>query len=72
MKKLILIYLLSTVTLFAQESQKKRADKYFKIASFAKAAEAYSNLLEEGNTTVEVLKKAADSYYYISEFEKAS
>ena len=72
MKKLILIYLLSTATLFAQESQKKRADKYFKIASFAKAAEAYSNLIKEGNTTVDILKKAADSYYYISDFEKAS
>lgn len=72
MKKILFIYLITTITVFAQDSQIKKADKYFKIASFEKSAEAYSNLIADGNTDFLVLKRAADSYYYISNFEKAA
>ncbi|VXC16740.1 Flagellar motor protein MotB [Flavobacterium sp. 9AF] len=72
MKKIIFIYIITTFSLFAQNNELKKADKYFKIASFAKAAEAYSSIIENGNKSVAVLKKAADSYYYISDFDHAA
>lgn len=72
MKKIIIIYFLASVSLFAQESQLKKANKYFSIAFFEKSATLYSNLIEEGNKDLLVLKRAADSYYYISDFEKAT
>ncbi len=71
MKKIIIIYFLATISLFAQESQLKKANKYFSIASFEKSAALYSTLIEDGNTDLLVLKRAADSYYYISNFENA-
>ncbi|NHN26868.1 OmpA family protein [Flavobacterium jejuense] len=71
MKKIVIIYFITTLSIFAQESQLKKANKYFKIASFEKSAEAYAALISDGNTDPLVLKKAADSYYYISDFEKA-
>ena len=63
MKKIILIYFLATLSSFAQDSQLKKANRYFKIASFEKAAETYSSIIVNGNTSPLVLKKGADSYY---------
>ena len=72
MKK-ILVYsiLLHSAFAFAQSSQMKKADKLYHSASFEKAAETYSEILEVENNTL-ALKKAADSYYFISNFEKAA
>ena len=72
MKKIIIIYFLASVSLFAQENQLRKANNYFLTASFEKAATTYSSLISEGNTDPLVLKRAADSYYYISDFENAA
>ncbi|WP_445721809.1 OmpA family protein [Flavobacterium sp.] len=72
MKKILYIYLLATISVFAQESQIKKADKYFSKASFEKSAQLYTTLISEGNSDSKILKKGADSYYFISDFKKAS
>jgi outer membrane protein OmpA-like peptidoglycan-associated protein/tetratricopeptide (TPR) repeat protein len=71
MKKFIFLFILSTISIYAQEGQSKKADKYFATASYAKSAELYSALIKENNVNPSILKKAADSYYFISNFEKA-
>lgn len=71
MRKLFLYILFAYSTIgFCQDSQIKKADKYFQIAAYEKAAEAYSEILEE-NKSPKILRKAADSYYFTSNFEKA-
>lgn len=71
MKKLIFLFILSTVGIYAQEAQLKKADKYFATASFNESAELYATIIKEGNTDQQILKKAADSNYFISDFAKA-
>ncbi|HLF50945.1 OmpA family protein [Flavobacterium sp.] len=71
MKKIIFLFILSTISIYAQEGQLKKADKYFASASYIKSAELYATIINEGNTDPLVLKKAGDSYYFVSNFEKA-
>lgn len=72
MKKLYIIALLTSFSVFAQESQIKRAEKFYATADYTKAAELYSKLITDENTDPQLLKRVADSYYYISNFEKAA
>lgn len=70
MKKLIFLFILSTLSIYAQDSRKK-ADKYYTTANFEKAAEAYASIVNQGTTDVEIIKRAADSFYFVSKFESA-
>jgi peptidoglycan-associated lipoprotein len=71
MKKIIYLFILSSIGIYAQEGQIKKADKYFASASYVKSAELYSTLIKDDNNDPSILKKAADSYYFISSFAKA-
>ena len=66
----MLVFSLACLTLsFGQDSEKRldRADKYFQMKAYVKAAELY----EDKEPTQKVLQNLADSYYYNSSMQKA-
>ena len=71
MKKIIFLFIVCSINIYAQEGQLKKANQYFTSASFAKSAESYASLIKEENLDLLILERAGDSYYYISNFEKA-
>ena len=71
MKKIIYLFIVCSINIYAQEGQLKKANQYFTSASFAKSAESYASLIKEENLDLLILERAGDSYYYISNFEKA-
>ncbi|MDX6745710.1 OmpA family protein [Polaribacter sp. PL03] len=74
MKKTIqitIVLLFSSLTIFGQTKETKRADTYFENLSYATAAERYKKLAEE-NPTEHVLKRLGDSYYENVYMQKAS
>ena len=74
MKKTIqitIVLLFSSLTIFGQTKETKKADTYFENLSYASAAEAYKELAEE-NATEHVLKRLGDSYYFNVKMKEAS
>ncbi|WP_223267270.1 OmpA family protein [Polaribacter sp. IC073] len=74
MKKTIqitIVLLFSSLAIFGQTKETKKADTYFENLSYASAAEAYKVLAEE-NTTEHVLKRLGDSYYFNVKMQEAS
>jgi outer membrane protein OmpA-like peptidoglycan-associated protein/tetratricopeptide (TPR) repeat protein len=74
MKKLyilILISVLGTSVLKAQNEDTKRADKYFERLEFVNAAKEYLKLAESEKANAYVFTKLADSYYFIYDVENA-
>ena len=65
--QIILLFLLSASTfLNAQESvvySKKQANHFFKQANYAKAAEAYSQLIKDNNTNIKLNYKLGVSLF---------
>lgn len=64
-KTLLLITLMSSFCLTAQNNNTKKADKHFSRLEFVKAAESYSKLVDDGKADAYVYGKLADSYYNI-------
>lgn len=74
MKKTIqitLVLLFSSLTIFGQTKETKKADTYFENLSYVDAALAYEKLAEE-NATEHVLKRLGDSYYLNVEMQEAN
>ena len=74
MKKTIqitIVLLFSSLTIFGQTKETKKADRFFENLSFVKASEEYKKLAEE-NPTEHVLKRLGDSYYNNVYMQKAS
>ncbi|MUU79221.1 PD40 domain-containing protein, partial [Winogradskyella endarachnes] len=70
-KTLLLITLMSSLCLTAQNSDTKKADKYFARFEFVKAAESYNKLVENGKADAYVYGQLAESYYNIFDTESA-
>lgn len=49
----------------------RKADKFYATASYAEAAELYSQAISQGQENVTVLTKAADCYFFMSKYEQA-
>lgn len=64
-KTLLFIALMSSLSLTAQDSNTKKADKQFSRFEFVKAAESYNKLVENGKATPYVYAQLAESYYNI-------
>ncbi|RNC88049.1 MAG: cell envelope biogenesis protein OmpA [Winogradskyella sp.] len=63
LKSLVIITLLSSLSLTAQNSKTKKADKQFNQFQFVKAAKSYEKLIENGNGDTYVYTQLADCYY---------
>ena len=70
-KTLLLIALVSSFCLTAQNSNTKKADKHFARFEFVKAAESYNKLVEDGKADAYVYGQLAESYYNIFDTEAA-
>lgn len=70
-KTLLLIALISSFCLTAQNSNTKKADKQFARFEFVKAAESYNALVEDGKADAYVYGQLAESYYNIFDTEAA-
>jgi outer membrane protein OmpA-like peptidoglycan-associated protein/Tol biopolymer transport system component len=64
-KTLLFIALVSSLSLTAQDSNTKKADKQFARFEFVKAAESYSKLVDKGEGTPYIYGQLAESYYNI-------
>ncbi|ARV09815.1 cell envelope biogenesis protein OmpA [Winogradskyella sp. PC-19] len=62
-KTLFFIALMSSLSLTAQNSSTKKADKQFERFLFVKAAESYNKLVEDGKGDAYVYGRLAESYY---------
>jgi outer membrane protein OmpA-like peptidoglycan-associated protein len=74
MKKAIQItavLLFTSLTIFGQTKETKKADIHFENLSFLRASEAYKELAEK-NPTEHVLKRLGDSYYANVDMKNAS
>lgn len=65
LKTLLFITLMSSLSLTAQNSNTKKADKEFERFEFVKAAESYNKLVENGKGDAYVYAQLAESYYNI-------
>ncbi|WP_296313047.1 OmpA family protein [Winogradskyella sp. UBA3174] len=65
LKTLLLITLMSSLCLTAQNNDTKKADKQFTRYEFVKAAESYKKLVEKGKADTYVYGQLAESYYNI-------
>jgi len=65
LKTLLLITLMSSLCLTAQNSATKRADKQFSRLQFVKAAESYKKLVDKNKADTYVYTRLAESYYNI-------
>ena len=70
-KTLLLITLMSSLCLTAQNKDTKKADKQFARFEFVKAAESYNDLVEDGKADAYVYGQLAESYYNIFNTEAA-
>ncbi|WP_458628365.1 OmpA family protein [Winogradskyella sp. PC D3.3] len=70
-KTLLLITLMSSFCLTAQNKDTKKADKQFAQYEFVKAAESYNKLVEKGKADAYVYGQLAESYYNIFNTEAA-
>ncbi len=64
-KLFIVITLMSSFCLTAQNNNTKKADKQFYRLQFVKAAESYSKLVEDGKADTYVYNQLAECYYNI-------
>ncbi len=73
MKKIYTILLLLAVgtMVTAQNSDTKKADKYYDRLQYTDAAEAYQKLLKKGEGTTYVFERLANSYYFVNDTKKA-
>ncbi|SDX97978.1 OmpA family protein [Flavobacterium degerlachei] len=62
----ILFFVLSSMTILAQNKQTKSADKLFDRYEYVKAASAYEVLVQNGNSDSYVFKQLGKSYYYMN------
>ena len=60
-----------TLSVFAQSSLVKKADKYYDRLQYVKAAETYEKVVSKGNATDYVYRKLADTYYNIFDSKNA-
>jgi tetratricopeptide (TPR) repeat protein len=65
LKTLLFITLMSSLSLTAQNSNTKKADKEFERFEFVKAAKSYNKLVENGKGDAYVYAQLAESYYNI-------
>lgn len=64
-KTLFFIALMSSLSLTAQDSNTRKADKQFARYEFVKAAASYNKLIEKGKGTPYIYAQLAESYYNI-------
>lgn len=64
-KTLFFIALMSSLSLTAQDSNTKKADKQFARYEFVKAVASYNKLIEKGKGTPYIYAQLAESYYNI-------
>lgn len=57
------LLLLCGASVFAQNKDTKKADKYFNRLEYVKAIEEYEELVEDGDATPYVYKQLGDAYY---------
>ncbi|TVZ26969.1 peptidoglycan-associated lipoprotein [Gillisia sp. Hel_I_86] len=71
MKKLYSFILIAVISFsgFAQNSEIKKADRFFAQRAFMDATDAYENV---NNKNQEVLQNLADSYFYTNQMQNAS
>ncbi|WP_417859799.1 OmpA family protein [Winogradskyella sediminis] len=70
-KILLLITLMSSFCLTAQNKDTKKADKQFSQFQFVKAIESYNKLIDNGKGDAYVYSQLAESYYNIFNTEEA-
>ncbi|WP_179339150.1 OmpA family protein [Winogradskyella ludwigii] len=70
-KTLLLITLMSSFGLTAQNKDTKKADKQFAQYEFIKAIESYNKLIANGNSDAYVYGQLAESYYNVFNTEEA-
>jgi len=63
---LITLTFLSIVTIHAQDSNTKKADKQFSKLQFVKASESYEKLINKGQSSDYIINQLAECYYNIS------
>lgn len=68
---LTLLLLLTTSTIFAQNSGSSVGDHHFNRLAYASAIEAYLNDVDKSNKSPLLYKNLADSYYYNAKLTKA-
>ncbi|QAA82581.1 cell envelope biogenesis protein OmpA [Aequorivita sp. H23M31] len=74
MKKIYTILLLlavGTTMVTAQNSQTKKADRYYDRLQYTDAAEAYSKLIKKGEASPYVYERLANSYYFVNDTKQA-
>lgn len=72
MKSIIIVFTILTSSLvFGQNTRLKKADEYYRLKSYALAADSYNDLLGSGVDTPEMKAKLADSYYQIGDLQNA-
>jgi len=74
MKKIyifIVLIVVSSVIVTAQNKNTKKADDLYKRLSYTDATEAYQKLLKKGNGDRYVFEQLANCYYYINNTKKA-
>ena len=68
MKKLVILFtisILSSVSLIAQNTKTKKADKHFDRFEFVDAAQDYLSVIEDGEGNTYVYSRLADCYYNV-------
>ncbi len=74
MKKIYTILLLlavGTTMVTAQNSQTKKADRYYDRLQYTDAAEAYLKLIKKGESSPYVFERLANSYYFVNDTKQA-
>jgi outer membrane protein OmpA-like peptidoglycan-associated protein len=64
--------LLSSISLFAQESKVEKANEEFQDLAFIDARKAYLKVAEDGYRSADMLMKLGDSYYFTADYENAA
>src|SRR6478735_8178910 len=72
MKKIIVLLLLVSCTIHAQQAKLNKADKEFSSFAYVDAIEVYEKILQNGYQSAELYEKLGNSYYLNGENEKAA
>lgn len=72
MKKYILLLLLFSSCIYAQQAKLNKAEKEFNSFAYVDAIEVYEKILQNGYQSAELYEKLGNSYYLNGESEKAA
>ncbi len=71
-KIILVICLINTFKLSAQESELKRANSEYENYAYANAITTYQKIIKKGNASLEVYQKLGDCYFFNSELKDAA